>query len=99
MNKSILEGLGKLLRVKSLVTLALTAVFSVMALRGEISQEFMTVYAVVIAFYFGTQSQKAPGVKGGPGGLQPGEVQRLVLWTGGFRGRLPLVHGLRPVGL
>ncbi len=67
MNKSILEGLGKLLRVKSLVTLALTVVFSVMALRGEISQEFMTVYAVVIAFYFGTQSQKTPGVKGDGG--------------------------------
>ena len=58
MNKSILEGLGKLLRVKSLVTLVLTAVFAVMALRGTISQDFMTVYAVVIAFYFGTQSQK-----------------------------------------
>ena len=44
--------------VKSLVTLALTAVFAVQALRGAISQDFMTVYAVVIAFYFGTQSQK-----------------------------------------
>ena len=67
MNKSILEGLGKLLRVKSLVTLALTAVFAVLSLGGGISQEFMTVYAVVIAFYFGTQSQKAPGVKGDGG--------------------------------
>ena len=64
MNKSILEGLGKLLCVKSLVTLALTAV---MALGSGISQEFMTVYAVVIAFYFGTQSRKAPGVKGDGG--------------------------------
>ena len=42
MNKSILEGLGKLLCVKSLVTLALTAVFAVMALGSGISQEFMT---------------------------------------------------------
>lgn len=48
----------RLLSVKSLLTLVLTAVFAVLALRGGISQDFMTVYAVVIAFYFGTQSQK-----------------------------------------
>ena len=49
---------ANLLSVKSLTTLTLTAVFAVMALRGTISQDFMTVYAVVIAFYFGTQSHK-----------------------------------------
>ena len=49
---------ANLLSVKSLTTLTLTAVFAVMALRGTISQDFMTVYAVVLAFYFGTQSQK-----------------------------------------
>ena len=49
---------ANLLSVKSLTTLTLTAVFAVMALRGTISQDFMMVYAVVIAFYFGTQSQK-----------------------------------------
>ena len=49
---------ANLLSVKSLTTLTLTAVFAVMALRGTISQDFMAVYAVVIAFYFGTQSQK-----------------------------------------
>ena len=58
MDKSVVKRLGNLLSVKSLVTLVLTAVFAVMALRGTISQDFMTVYAVVIAFYFGTQSQK-----------------------------------------
>lgn len=58
MNSAIITRLGNLLSVKSLVTLTLTAVFAVMALRGTISQDFMTVYAVVIAFYFGTQSQK-----------------------------------------
>jgi hypothetical protein len=30
-----------------------------MAVAGKISQDFMMVYTVVIAFYFGTQSQKA----------------------------------------
>ena len=52
------KRLANLLSVKSLTTLTLTAVFAVMTLRGAISQDFMTVYAVVIAFYFGTQSQK-----------------------------------------
>ena len=52
------KRLANLLSVKSLTTLTLTAVFSIMTLRGAISQDFMTVYAVVIAFYFGTQSQK-----------------------------------------
>ena len=59
--------LGTLLSVKSLVTLTLTAVFAVMALRSTISQDFMTVYAVVIAFYFGTQSQKVQEVLDGGG--------------------------------
>ena len=58
MNQNIIKRLGNLLSVKSLVTLVLTAVFAVMALNGTISQDFMTIYAVIIAFYFGTQSQK-----------------------------------------
>ena len=58
MKNFIYKRLGNLLSVKSIVTLTLTAVFAVMALKGTISQDFMTVYAVVIAFYFGTQSQK-----------------------------------------
>ena len=49
---------ANLLSVKSLVTLCLTMVFAYMAVAGEISQDFMTIYAVIIAFYFGTQSQK-----------------------------------------
>lgn len=58
---------ANLLSVKSLVTLILTAVFAVMALRGTISQDFMTIYAVIIAFYFGTQSQKVQDVVDGGG--------------------------------
>lgn len=50
--------LANLISVKSLVTLVLTAVFAYMAIRESISQDFMTIYAVIIAFYFGTQSQK-----------------------------------------
>ena len=56
---------ANLLSVKSLVTLVLTAVFAYMAVTEKISQDFMTVYAVVIAFYFGTQSQKVQDVVDG----------------------------------
>lgn len=57
--ENIKKRLGNLLSVKSIVTLVLTAVFAYMAVSGKISQDFMMVYTVVIAFYFGTQSQKA----------------------------------------
>ncbi len=50
--------LASLLSVKSLVTLCLTIVFAVLSVNGQINQNFMTIYAVIIAFYFGTQSQK-----------------------------------------
>ena len=47
---------ANLLTVKSIVTVALTAVFSALALRGTISgSEFLTIFTVVIGFYFGTQ--------------------------------------------
>lgn len=58
MKEKIVKRFANLLSVKSLVTLILTAVFAYMAVTNQISQDFMTVYAVVIAFYFGTQSQK-----------------------------------------
>ena len=58
MNEKIIKRLGNLLSVKSIVTLVLTGVFAYMAIVGTISQDFMTIYAVIIAFYFGTQSQK-----------------------------------------
>ena len=57
-NEKLAKRAANLLSVKSIVTITLTAVFAVMALRGAISQDFMTIYAVIIAFYFGTQSQK-----------------------------------------
>ena len=58
MNERIIKRLAALLSVKSIVTIILTCVFAYMAVLGKISQDFMTIYAVIIAFYFGTQSQK-----------------------------------------
>ena len=60
------ERLTKLLAVKSIVTLVLVAVFAYLAVIDRISgQEFLTVFSVVISFYFGTQYEKING--GGAG--------------------------------
>lgn len=54
--ENLKKRLGNLLAVKSLVTITLTVVFAVLALRGDISgTEFLTIFTTVIAFYFGTQ--------------------------------------------
>ena len=55
----ILYKLSKLIDVKSLVTLMLTAVFAAKTLSGGITgEQFLTVFTVVISFYFGVQFQK-----------------------------------------
>ena len=54
--ENLKKRLANLLAVKSLVTIAVTVVFAVLALRGDISgTEFLTIFTTVIAFYFGTQ--------------------------------------------
>lgn len=57
------ERLSKLLTVKSIVTIVCTAVFAYLAVTNRINQDFMTIYAVIIAFYFGTQAEKKTGVE------------------------------------
>lgn len=53
------ERLSKLLTVKSIVTILLTLVFGYLSIKGAITAElFMTVFTVIIAFYFGTQHEK-----------------------------------------
>lgn len=55
----IKEKISKLINVKSIVTLILVIVFSILALTNVISgTEFMTVFTMVISFYFGTQTEK-----------------------------------------
>jgi hypothetical protein len=65
MNEKIVKRLAALLSVKSITTLVLTGVFAYLAIKGDISQDFMTIYAVIISFYFGTQSQKVQDVLSG----------------------------------
>ena len=54
--ENLKKRLANLLTVKSLVTLVLTAIFAVLALRESISgSDFLTIFTVVSGFYFGTQ--------------------------------------------
>lgn len=56
------KRLANLLTIKSIVTVTLTAVFSYLTVAGHVSAEqFLTVFTVVIAFYFGTQSERKTG--------------------------------------
>ena len=55
----MLRKLSKLVDVKSIVTLFLTLIFGILALKGSVTaDQFLTVYTTIIAFYFGTQYQK-----------------------------------------
>ena len=60
--KIMKQKITKLIDVKSIVTLLLTAVFCVLSVRQNISAEqFLTIFTTVIAFYFGTQYSKKDG--------------------------------------
>lgn len=54
------KRVANLFCIKSIVTLALTAGFLVLALRGVFTgAEFLTIFTMVIGFYFGTQANKS----------------------------------------
>lgn len=68
MNK-LIENLANLIKVKTLVTLAVITVFVVLALNGAISPDnVMIIISMVVSFYFGTQHEKtaatSPTVQG-----------------------------------
>ena len=55
----IVKRIASLLCVKSIVTIVLTGVFAYMTVTGHVSSDqFLTVFTVVVAFYFGVQSEK-----------------------------------------
>lgn len=54
-----LKKLAKLIDVKSIISILLTIVFCFMAITGAVGADlFITIFATVIAFYFGTQTAK-----------------------------------------
>jgi len=59
MKEKIVNAFVNLLKVKTLVTLSLAVVFCILALKNVISgTEFIQIFTVIIAFYFGTQKVK-----------------------------------------
>ena len=62
-----LQNLAALIKVKTIVTMVVIAIFAVLAVRGDITPDnVMIVVSTVVAFYFGTQSEKksAPAAEG-----------------------------------
>lgn len=61
-----LKNIAALIKVKTIVTLVVIAVFAVMALRGDItSDNVLLVVSMVVSFYFGTQHERKGGVANG----------------------------------
>ena len=52
------EKLAKLVDVKSIMTLLLTVTFCALTVAERVSVEFMTIYTMIVGFYFGTQAMK-----------------------------------------
>lgn len=60
MLNTIINNIAALLKVKTIVTLVILLVFAVLSLRGDItSDNVMVIVSTVVAFYFGTQHEKA----------------------------------------
>lgn len=58
-NLDFLKNIAALIKVKTIVTLAVMAVFVILALRGDITADnVMVITSTVVAFYFGTVSEK-----------------------------------------
>ena len=62
----LLKNIAALIKVKTIVTLVVMAVFVVLALRGDISADnAMIIISMVVSFYFGTVSEKKGGTSDG----------------------------------
>jgi len=56
---SILNNFASLIKVKTIVTFVVIAVFAVLALRGDIEpDQVMIIVTAVVSFYFGTQHER-----------------------------------------
>ena len=55
----MLKNLANLIKVKTIVTMSVLLVFSILALKGTIRpDDVMLIVSMVISFYFGTQHEK-----------------------------------------
>ena len=62
--KQIGANFANLIKVKTVVTLVVIAIFAVLSLRGDISPDnVMIIISMVVSFYFGTQHEKTAEIK------------------------------------
>lgn len=60
------EKLAKLVNVKSIITLILCGVFAYLSIIGQIlPDQFLTIFTVIISFYFGVQHERKEGNNNG----------------------------------
>ena len=58
---NLFKKITELINVKSIITIAITIVFCVASIKSNIkisSEQFLTIFTVLISFYFGVQSQR-----------------------------------------
>lgn len=59
----ILKNFANLIKVKTIVTLVVIAVFAILALRGDIQPDnVMIIISMVVSFYFGTQHERTNNI-------------------------------------
>ena len=57
-DRDFLKNIAALFKVKTIVTLVVVAVFAALALREKLQPDtVMTIVTMVVAFYFGTQTE------------------------------------------
>ena len=62
----ILKNFASLVKVKTIVTFAVVAVYVYLAITGKISVDnVMIITSMVVSFYFGTQTERKGGVLNG----------------------------------
>lgn len=62
----ILKNFAELIKVKTIVTLVVVAIYAFLAITGKITADnVMIITSMVVSFYFGTQHEKKGGVANG----------------------------------
>jgi hypothetical protein len=57
--ETLIKNLANLVKVKTIVTFIVVAIFAILALRGDVSPDNVKdIVLMVISFYFGTQVEK-----------------------------------------
>ena len=57
--ETLMKNLANLVKVKTIVTMTVIAIFAVLALRGDIpADSVMLIISMVVSFYFGCQTEK-----------------------------------------